>query len=189
MAFRSAALGFENLVAHWPEQPREGMPCHESLKKPDLGMYLMIQKHRLINFYVITGPKMYIASPDWTGQGSTRLHLDGGPAVNIMLHCHPRKVAARFRREGLKDLISREITMMHAWHSLCRLETLPADIPSSIGKRKREKSPSKTQKSRAAKLKGKNRDPLTFRHRCPHHLCASLPHFVPATIQGIVDHV
>ncbi|KAI0644323.1 hypothetical protein C8Q79DRAFT_876239, partial [Trametes meyenii] len=63
MPFITRDDGFRNLAAHYPSPPSG----HRSLK-PDLG------------------PKVYIATRDNDGAGSTRLHLDTTSAVNILVY-------------------------------------------------------------------------------------------------------
>ncbi|KAI0363036.1 hypothetical protein BV20DRAFT_1040111 [Pilatotrama ljubarskyi] len=58
--------GYRNLAAHWPVEPG----ARRQSFKPDLG------------------PKMYLASPDVEGVGSTPLHLDVTSAVNILVYVH-----------------------------------------------------------------------------------------------------
>ncbi|KAI0373844.1 hypothetical protein BV20DRAFT_1033715 [Pilatotrama ljubarskyi] len=74
--------GFRNLAAHYPEGP---VP-----QKPDLG------------------PKMYVATRDTDGVGSTRLHLDVTSAVNILVYASGGKPTGAlwhiFRPDDLEKL-------------------------------------------------------------------------------------
>ena len=76
-------IGFYNLTAFWPT-PCKDLPAL-ARDKPDLGAFYVI----IVALFVLTansGPKVYAASPDVTGVGSTPLHLDATSAVNVMTY-------------------------------------------------------------------------------------------------------
>lgn len=100
-------------------------------------------------------------------------------------------VTEEFARLGKENALAPSIALWHAWQSLSRLEHLELHVGKDtvLGKRHRPRTIGEVEGRRRHGLKGVERDPRIFCHRCPHPECAHLVQFKMTSVSGIVDHM